>query len=314
MESLLALRLRRLRLRHLEVLLAIESHGSLTATAEALEATQPAVSQWLAEIESALGVPLFLRGRQIQPTQFLAAAVRHARRIVTESHLLESELRAIAEGFFGRVRIGSMVVANANLIPRTLSNLRIHHQPPLQFVAVEDTATGLWQRFEQDELDLLVCRLDERAYMPGISCEVLFNDTHRVVAGPKHPLVKARRVSWANMSNAAWILPPPGTPLRRAIDATFIGAGLRTPTPWLETTALSLIQDLLQDRDSVAVLSNAAAARSVNLKIAATLPLQLASDVGPVGMVWKQSEPGPALKAVLAALRSEIQVSAFGRD
>ncbi|MBU1359626.1 MAG: LysR family transcriptional regulator, partial [Gammaproteobacteria bacterium] len=77
----LALNLRRLRLRHLEILLAVERHGSLTATAEALGVSQPAVSQWLAEIESALGVPLFVRGRQIQPSPYLPVALRHARRM-----------------------------------------------------------------------------------------------------------------------------------------------------------------------------------------------------------------------------------------
>ena len=44
---------RRIRLRHLEVLLTIARHGSLTAAAAALEITQPAVSQWLADIEAA---------------------------------------------------------------------------------------------------------------------------------------------------------------------------------------------------------------------------------------------------------------------
>ena len=51
----------RLKLRHLRVLVAISRHGSLTAAAGALNMSQPAVSKWLADIESALGVPLFVR-------------------------------------------------------------------------------------------------------------------------------------------------------------------------------------------------------------------------------------------------------------
>ena len=92
----LALHLRRLRLRHFEVLLAVARHGSLTASAPALDSTQPAVSQWLAEIEAAVGAQLFVRGRQLKPTPQLAPVLRHARRVVADSRRLAHELAAVA--------------------------------------------------------------------------------------------------------------------------------------------------------------------------------------------------------------------------
>ena len=58
---------RRIRLRHLEVLLTIARHGSLTAAAAALDITQPAMSQWLADIEAAAGARLFERGSAPAP-------------------------------------------------------------------------------------------------------------------------------------------------------------------------------------------------------------------------------------------------------
>lgn len=48
-----------LKLRHLALVLAIEDHGSLVRTAEALYLTQPALSRSLREIEQAIGVALF---------------------------------------------------------------------------------------------------------------------------------------------------------------------------------------------------------------------------------------------------------------
>ena len=57
----------RLKLRHLTVLVSIARHGSLTAAAEALHMSQPAVSKWLADIEAALGVRLFARWRWDSP-------------------------------------------------------------------------------------------------------------------------------------------------------------------------------------------------------------------------------------------------------
>src|SRR5690606_16303460 len=81
----LALRLRRLKLLHFEVVLAVAECGSLTAAAAALGRSQPAVSQQLAEAEDALGVPLFTRGRQIRGTPYLPAVLRYMRRAINDT-------------------------------------------------------------------------------------------------------------------------------------------------------------------------------------------------------------------------------------
>jgi len=58
--------------RRLHVLVTIARCGSLTAaSAEALNASQASVSQWLAEIESAFGARLFERGRQLTAAGFV---------------------------------------------------------------------------------------------------------------------------------------------------------------------------------------------------------------------------------------------------
>lgn len=298
----LALNLRRLRLRHLEILLAVEAHGSLTAAAEALGASQPAVSQWLAEIESALGVPLFLRGRQIRPSPYLPVALRHARRVVADSRQLQQELAAVAAGTLGAVRIGSMLVSSAGLLPRALLSLAAQAEP-LRIEVVEDIAAGLWARFERRELDLIVGRLDERAFRPQVHSEALFKDPHCVVAGRRHPLLRSARVSWAKAAAYPWILPPQQTALRRAIDATFVEQGLAPPEPWIESTSPMLNQALMRESRCIGVTSGEAAQHYQRLGLLSILPLSLGSDVGPVGMVWDRQEPSPALARVLQALR-----------
>lgn len=59
-------------LRQIEYALAIGRHGGLSAAAAALHVSQPALSVALAELESHLGHPLFLRrkGRPMQPSAF----------------------------------------------------------------------------------------------------------------------------------------------------------------------------------------------------------------------------------------------------
>lgn len=298
----LALNLRRLRLRHLEILLAVDRHGSLTATADALGVSQPAVSQWLAEIEAALGVPMFVRGRQIQPSPYLPVALRHARRMVADSQQLQREIQSVAAGTLGTVRIGTMLVASAGLLPRAL--LEIKTQPePIRIDVVEDIAAGLWARFERRELDVILGRLDERAFGPQVKSEPLFKDPHCVVVGREHPLLRARKLSWSKAATYPWILPQQDTALRRAIDSTFLDQGLAPRAPWLESTSSTLNQELMRKTQCIGVVSGAAAHHYERLGMLAILPLRLKYDVGPVGMIWDAQEPSLALTRVLQAFR-----------
>lgn len=298
----LALHLRRLRLRHFEVLLAVARHGSLTASAPALDSTQPAVSQWLAEIEAAVGAPLFVRGRQLRPTPQLAPVLRHARRVVADSRRLEHELAAVARGADGLLRIGSMTGPSIDLLPQALLALRAEGSAP-HFEVVEDIAQGLWERFARRELDLIVGRLDERAYAPGLAAEPLYTEPHCVVAGRHHALGQGS-VDWPQAAAWPWILPPRHTMLRRAIDASFLDQALAPPVPWLETGAPGLVQRLLQASDCLAVVSGAAGRHYAALGVLQVLALRLKVDVGPIGMAWAADDDSPALQRMLQALRA----------
>ena len=301
----LALNLRRLRLRHLEILLAVEQNGSLSATADALGVSQPAVSQWIAEIESALGVQLFVRARQIQPTAYLAAVLHHARRMIADSRHLEQELQLITSGVMGVIRIGTMQVASVGLTPKALLLMKAQPQP-VRLDVVEDIATGLWARFDRRELDLIVGRLDDRAFATHVKYEALFKDPHRVVVGRSNPLLQERKLTWAKAAKYPWILPSANTPLRRAIDLTFVDHGLAPPVPWFESASSTVNQALMQASHCISVVSGAAAMHYEAMGLVAVLPLHLKSDVGPVGMVWDAQQPSTALDRVLQAFRDSV--------
>lgn len=294
--------MRRLRMRHLEVLLAIARHGSLTATAEALGVSQPAISQWLADVEAATGVRLFVRGRRLQPTVYLEPVLHHARWLVAESWRLEHELEAIGAGSMGTVRVGTMLVAGPALMPQTVLRLR-RDTAGLRIEIVEDIAAGLWPRLERNEIDLIVGRLDERAYESGLSCEALLDDLHCVVAGVAHPLLRRAHPDWSDAAAYPWVLPPAGTQLRHAIDSTFASRGLPPPRSWLDSASLTTNQVILRETDCLGVLSGAAARHFAAMKAVAIVPLRLSTDIGPIGMAWMHRQPGPALQRMMQALR-----------
>src|SRR5689334_21953344 len=68
---------RRLKLRQLEILVAVADTGSMAKAAARLAITQPAISRALADVEQTLGVPLFDRSMHgVEPTQYGRALLK----------------------------------------------------------------------------------------------------------------------------------------------------------------------------------------------------------------------------------------------
>jgi DNA-binding transcriptional LysR family regulator len=300
---------RRIRLRHLEILLTISQAGSLTAAAHALHITQPAASQWLADIEAIAGVPLFVRGRRLRPTAYAAPLLRHAERVLGDAERVFKEVAAVRDGGGGLVRIGAMLVASVDILPHSVIELH-KQQPTLRIELVEDAAVGLWARFERNELDLLIARLDERALSSGYPHEKLFSDRYCVVAGPQHPLAGKAHPTWHDAEKFPWLMPLQGSPLRMAIETTFAKEGCNLPEVWLDTASVTASQVLLIHTECLGVLSGTAARHNEKAGLLRALPLELTSELGQVhdvGMIWKEAKPEPALAAVLSILRQKAQ-------
>jgi len=295
---------RRLRLRHLEVLLAIGHHGSLTRAGAALGISQPAMSQWLSDIEAAVGGPLFVRGQRLRPTALAGPLLAHAQRVLNDIEHTSAEIEAVRSGGTGRVRIGTMQVGAAALVPAVVMRLR-RESPGIELVLQEDVTAGLWARFERNELDLLLTRLDARARDSGLPQRVLFADPHRVVCGPHHPLASRRRPGWADAARYPWLMPPPGSPLALAFQATLAHAGIAPPEALAVSVAGTANVVLLEQTQALCLVSTVLAARLQRHGLAVGLPLVLSPDVGPVGLLWREAAPGPALATVLEAFGAE---------
>ena len=87
--------LARLRFRHLQLIAEIERTGSLSASAAALNLTQPALSKALKEVEAMLGFRLFNRGaRGLQKTAQGEIVMHGAILMLREVEHLHAEARS----------------------------------------------------------------------------------------------------------------------------------------------------------------------------------------------------------------------------
>ncbi|MBE0439151.1 MAG: LysR family transcriptional regulator [Gammaproteobacteria bacterium] len=92
---------------HLRIMLALAENGTLTAAANALFLTQPALSHQMRYLEQKLEVTLWQRdGRQLRLTQAGELLLQIARQVLPVLEQTEKTLRAYGEGRQGVLRLG----------------------------------------------------------------------------------------------------------------------------------------------------------------------------------------------------------------
>ncbi|OIK29298.1 LysR family transcriptional regulator [Streptomyces malaysiense] len=107
-----------LEVRRLRVLAEFAARGTVTATAEALHLTGPAVSQQLAALEREAGLPLLeKRGRTLRLTEAGRRLVEHAAVVLGTLAAAESDIAALRRGERALVRIAAFPSVARALLP-----------------------------------------------------------------------------------------------------------------------------------------------------------------------------------------------------
>jgi DNA-binding transcriptional LysR family regulator len=291
-----------LKLRHLEVFLAVANAGSMQSAARTIRLTQPAISKMIGELEAIFGVPLMNRSRRgVALTECGAALLDRARLTLNEFATTADELRAIAQGTVGKVRVGVLPVVESVILPQTLLALR-KNAPGLSVQVEEGTRAVLINALWRGEVDCVIGRLDpedERHF----HVEPLKRMPVTLVAAPSHPLTRKKRVTWKDVAQYPWVLPQANAPIRRAIESHFIRAGLRPPIPKIESTSSRLNAAIVSATDMIAIMTEDAA---LGYRKAGTLAILPVTPIGPlseVGIITRSQHLSYAMRPFLAALR-----------
>lgn len=92
---------------HLEVLVAIKRHGTLTKAAESLNLTQSALSHSIRKLESQLSIAIWQKqGRNLRLTLAGEYLLRFANRVLPQFAHTERALNQMAKGQMGSLRVG----------------------------------------------------------------------------------------------------------------------------------------------------------------------------------------------------------------
>jgi DNA-binding transcriptional LysR family regulator len=298
-----------LKLRHLQMLVALDQFRHLGRAAEFLSVTQPAVSKTLAEIEGMFGMPLFERStRGTEPTLAGVSVVRFARSVLAGFERTRDEIAAEASGASGRTSVGAMVVATPVLLAQAVERLKARSQRTTVLIE-EGDLTRLLPKLRLGELDLFVGRLEPGYAAPDLETEPLYEDPMVAVVRPGHPLARKRAVPWADMASQPCVLPPPWASLRVKLEQQFFANDLHPPVDIVESASFLSQITFLHQRGAVAFMARTVARHFERQGMVAVLKLSVPVELPPVGLITLRGQP---MTPVTGLLAESLRVVAAG--
>ncbi len=143
-------------LNQLTTFVTVISEGSMTAAADKLFLTQPAVSQQIRNLEEDLGVHLLVRGvRLIKATPQGEILFEQAKKIIQLAQSLEFTVKSIGSNIEGYLRIGTLNSVGLHLITPVMNRF-LRHYPKLRTKIEYDRGENLIRSFLKDELDIII--------------------------------------------------------------------------------------------------------------------------------------------------------------
>lgn len=240
---------RRLRLRHLELLVALADAGTMRAAASRLHLSQPALSKMLGEVEAGFGARLFERSPQgLSPNALGASVTYRARVMLGELARGRDEVDALRTGAEGVLRVGTLSVTAA--VPRAVVQLR-ERIPGARVQIQEGRVRDMIRRLLDGELDCVFGAITPELLtsdlLPLLHPEVLLEDELCVLCAAGHALARARRkLRWADLHALPWVAPPKDTLVRQALMTAFLNEGLEPPEPAIEVLSSVTVSSVLR--------------------------------------------------------------------
>jgi DNA-binding transcriptional LysR family regulator len=297
----------RLKLRHLQLFMALDEHRNLHRAAASLNLSQPAVSKLLGDFENALGFPWFDRhSRGIEPNWYGELMIRHARVILSELAVAGTELAALQAGHSGKVTVGTVMAPAVELIVPAVDAIRRRH-PGLQIAVDVDTSPVLIDRLRQGQLDFAIARIPADTDPSPFVYEEIGDEELCFVCRSGHPLAALEKVALEDLVGWTWVLQPRGSLLRRLVHAMFRGKGLPIPDQVVESASVVMSMAMIDKTDALSVTARALADLYCSTNRFSTLKFEKRFSVEPYGLVLTKDHPlSPGAQALLAAVRAAL--------
>lgn len=209
----------------LKVFDAIYAERSISAAAQQLGVTQPAVSSSLRRLRTFTGDTLFYQsGRGVAPTRAamsLAVPVKH---ILDTLEASLSELRTFDAATSKRsFRVGVNDIVSSALIP-TLIDIVRHEAPGVTLEFIQQPKQGPAQALALGELDIGF--LPKFALTPDLHSHRVWTERFCIIVSRRNPIANTKTLSLDSVSQMQFIVQSQVPKLLEFVDSIFQSAGV----------------------------------------------------------------------------------------
>lgn len=245
--------------RHLAHLLAIHEQGSLSMAGQALNLSQPALSNSIAVLEQRLGAPVLTRtARGAVVNELGGALVRRAREIRSVLEHADQEAMLLRRGRIGPLAIGVTPSLVEQFIPEVLKGL-LEELPQLSVSVIEGLDGPLNEALTSGQLDVVVASVGQPNASPDIAEDLLISDPFLLAVHESSPLSSKSRLKLSDALEELWVVPRPGGSAFAHTQAMFLNAGVDWPRRTLSTNSVVLTYRLVAAIGGVALVNRVTA-------------------------------------------------------
>lgn len=241
-----------MRLQQLHLLLSLAQTGSLSASAQILNVSQPALTKALRQLEDEFGTALVLRtpkGVRLAPAGELVAA--RAAAVVREIARAREEVAWHLQHAEACVTVGVSPAAAILLAPGTVARFGARW-PQVRIRVIDSLYPRVLAQVRAGEIDLAIGPLPAEGVGRDLMVQPLFDSQHVIAARRGHPLGRRRRL--ADLADAAWVLTGPAGGPGDPAHLCFEARGLPAPKVRLECESFSTLLALMPSLDVVGVM------------------------------------------------------------
>lgn len=294
----------------LRVVKAIADLGSLTAAADALGYSQPALSQQMRRLEARLGLPLVERaGRKVRLTEAGRILARHAPSVTTALDAAAEELASLRGLQAATVRVIGFPSASPTVLPRVLADLA-RRQPGLTLTYVEAEPPEAVQAVRDDRADIALTfaypgdRNDPHGTSArGLSVTTVGRDDLLLILPQHHPATREATVTVGLLAEENWIA---GCPRCRGHLLEMCGRAGFAPRIGFETDNVAAVEGLVAQGIGVATLPALGVASFPLLPGIVTRALPRSEERSIHVVTAHRAERVPSIAVVLSAVERAV--------
>jgi DNA-binding transcriptional LysR family regulator len=240
----------------IEALVSIVNHGSFSAAARFLHLSQSALSERIANLETAIGARLLDRGRrQTRPTAIGRHLYDRGTALLQQRARTCTELSELLGVQRGTLCIGASTIPGEFILPRVLARFTRQHPGAQLTVRIGDSATiadGVEQG--RHEIGVIGARISGNRLL----FEPLWRDRLAIVVPAGHRWERRRKLGLDELASEPFLMREQGSGTRRRIEEALPKETLETLDVVVELGSTNAVKEGILHGLGVSILSERA--------------------------------------------------------